>query len=109
MQQVEGEEDELVMARRCHRPVQRAEVGSSGLVWQHKLAIEDGRAARIVKRANDGRKAAKARGARFGRNPKLDAHQQKEALRRLQAGESARALGRSYKVHHATISRLRAV
>ncbi len=39
--------------------------------------------------------------------PKLDAHQQKEALKRLLAGESARALGRSYKVHHVTISRLR--
>jgi DNA invertase Pin-like site-specific DNA recombinase len=62
---------------------------------------------RIVKRANDGRRAAKASGARFGRKPKLDDHQQAEALKRLLAGESARALGRSYKVHHVTISRLR--
>lgn len=72
-------------------------------------ALAEDERGRIVNRANDGRKAARARGARLGRNPKLDAHQQKEALRRLQAGESARALGRSYKVHHATISRLRAV
>jgi hypothetical protein len=49
------------------------------------------------------------RGVRFGRSPKLDAHQQKEALQRLKAAESARTLGRSYKVHHATISRLRTV
>jgi DNA invertase Pin-like site-specific DNA recombinase len=72
-------------------------------------ALAEDERGRIVKRANDGRKAARARGARFGRNPKLDTHQQKEALQRLLAGESARALGRSYKVHHATISRLRGV
>jgi DNA invertase Pin-like site-specific DNA recombinase len=70
-------------------------------------ALAEDERARIVKRANDGRTAARARGARFGRKPKLDTHQQKEARRRLLAGESARALGKSYKVHHATISRLR--
>ena len=36
-----------------------------------------------MKRANDGRKAARARGARFGRKPKLNEHQRKEAIRRL--------------------------
>jgi DNA invertase Pin-like site-specific DNA recombinase len=72
-------------------------------------ALAEDERGRIVKRANDGRKAARARGARFGRHPKLTSHQQKEALRRLLAGESARALGRSYKVHHATITRLRGV
>jgi len=70
-------------------------------------ALAEDERQRIVKRANDGRRAAKARGARFGLKPKLDSHQQAEALKRLLAGESARALGRSYKVHHATISRLR--
>lgn len=70
-------------------------------------ALAEDERQRIIKRANDGRKAARARGARFGRKPKLDAHQQDEALKRLLKGESARALGRSYKVHHATISRLR--
>jgi len=63
---------------------------------------------RIVKRANDGRKAAKARGTRFGRRPKLNEHQRKEAIRRLGAGESARAVARTFAVHHATVSRLRA-
>jgi DNA invertase Pin-like site-specific DNA recombinase len=70
-------------------------------------ALAEDERQRIVKRANDGRRAARARGARFGRRPKLDEHQREEARRRLAAGESARALGRSYKVHHATISRLR--
>ena len=61
---------------------------------------------RIVQRANDGRMVAKARGAKFGRKPKLNAHQRQEALKRLEGGESARAIARSYRVHHATISRL---
>ena len=58
---------------------------------------------RIVKRANDGRRAAKARGATFGRPPKLTDHQQKEAVRRPAAGESARAVARTFNVHHATV------
>lgn len=41
----------------------------------------------ILKRANDGRTAAKAKGTRFGRKPKLTDHQQTEALKRLAAGE----------------------
>jgi DNA invertase Pin-like site-specific DNA recombinase len=71
-------------------------------------ALAEDERQRIVKRANDGRTAAKARGARFGRKPKLDAHQRKEALKRLGAGESARGIAKSYRVHHATVSRLRA-
>ena len=50
----------------------------------------------------------KPRGARFGRKPKLNPHQQAEARSRLLGGESARAIARSYAVHHATVSRLRA-
>src|SRR5262245_27448079 len=61
---------------------------------------------RIVKRANEGRAAARKRGARFGRKPKLNAHQQAEALKRLAAGESCRAVGRLFSVHHATVSKL---
>ena len=71
-------------------------------------ALAEDERQRIVKRANDGRTAAKARGAVFGRKPKLDAHQQKEALKRLLSGESARQIAKSYRVHHATVSRLRA-
>jgi DNA invertase Pin-like site-specific DNA recombinase len=62
---------------------------------------------RIVSRANEGRAAARRRGARMGRKPSLSPHQQEEALKRLAKGESARALGRSYGVSHSTISRLR--
>ena len=47
---------------------------------------------RIVKRANDGRRAAKARGAKFGRKLKLNEHQRKEATKRLRQGESCGAL-----------------
>jgi DNA invertase Pin-like site-specific DNA recombinase len=61
---------------------------------------------RILKRANDGRMAARKRGACFGRKPKLSAHQQAEAKQRLAQGETCRAIARSFKVHHATISRL---
>ena len=52
------------------------------------------------------RKAARARGARFGRKPKLSEHQQAEALKRLAAGGSCRQIGKSFNVHHATVSRL---
>ena len=61
---------------------------------------------RIVKRANAGRKAARERGARFGRKPALSAEQQADAKRRLAGGESARSLGRIYRVSHTTIARL---
>lgn len=61
---------------------------------------------RIVKRANDGRRAAKAKGVRFGRKPKLTAHQRAEARKRLDAGESFRSIARSMAVHHATIAKL---
>ena len=61
---------------------------------------------RILKRANEGRAAASKRGARFGRKPKLDAHQQREARKRLTGGESCREVARSYRVHHSTVARL---
>ena len=39
---------------------------------------------------------------------KLTAHQQAEALKRLDAGESCRSIAKSMAVHHATISKLAA-
>jgi DNA invertase Pin-like site-specific DNA recombinase len=70
-------------------------------------AVAEDERARITKRAHDGRRAARARGQRFGRRPKLDAHQAEEARRRLASGqESCRAIAKSYRVHHSTISRL---
>ena len=70
-------------------------------------ALAEDERQRIVKRANDGRTAAKGRGAKFGRKPKLNAHQQKEVRKRLGEGESARSVARTFRVHHATVSRLR--
>jgi DNA invertase Pin-like site-specific DNA recombinase len=61
---------------------------------------------RLLKRANDGRRAAKAKGVRFGRKPKLTDHQRTEARKRLDAGESFRSIARSMAVHHATIAKL---
>ena len=69
-------------------------------------AVAEDERARIVKRANDGRRAAKARGARFGRKPKLTDHQQVEARKRLVAGDSCRQIAKTFGVHHSTVSRL---
>jgi DNA invertase Pin-like site-specific DNA recombinase len=60
----------------------------------------------IRARTDDGRKRAMARGARFGRKPKLTSHQIQEALARRAAGEPLVEIGRSYNVSHSTISRL---
>ena len=49
---------------------------------------------------------ARAKGVKFGRKPKLTAHQQKEARKRIDAGETQRSIARSYNVSQATISRL---
>jgi len=57
---------------------------------------------------SSGRRAARARGTKFGQNPKLNEHQGTGAIRRLAAGESARAVVRMFAMHHATVSRLRA-
>jgi DNA invertase Pin-like site-specific DNA recombinase len=43
---------------------------------------------------------------RFGRKPKLTAHQQREARERVAAGETQRNIARGYNVSQATISRL---
>jgi DNA invertase Pin-like site-specific DNA recombinase len=61
---------------------------------------------RILVRANAGRQVARAKGVKFGRKPKLSRYQQDEARKRLEAGESCRAIGRTMGVHHATIARL---
>jgi len=44
--------------------------------------------------------------AKVVRKPKLSDHQQAEALERLAAGESCRAITRIFDVHHGTIARL---
>jgi DNA invertase Pin-like site-specific DNA recombinase len=69
-------------------------------------AIAQDERGRIAKRAGEGRDAASAAGRRWGRKPKLDEHQQAEARTRLAAGETSRAIARSYRVSHTTVSRL---
>lgn len=60
----------------------------------------------IRSRTGEGRARAKARGVKMGRKPKMTQHQQKEALRRRDAGEPMRDIARSYNVSPSTISRL---
>jgi DNA invertase Pin-like site-specific DNA recombinase len=60
----------------------------------------------ILSRCNEGRTRAMARGVRFGRKPKLTAHQVAEARTRREAGEALSDIGRSFNVSHSTISRL---
>jgi DNA invertase Pin-like site-specific DNA recombinase len=60
----------------------------------------------ILTRTGEGRARAMARGVRFGRKPKLTAHQIAEARKRREAGEALSDIGRSFNVSHSTISRL---
>jgi DNA invertase Pin-like site-specific DNA recombinase len=60
----------------------------------------------IVARTGEGRTRAMARGVRFGRPPSLSAHQRREAVERLAAGDAQADVARSYNVSQATISRL---
>ena len=62
----------------------------------------------IRARTGEGRDRAKARGVRFGRPPKMTAHQRREALRRMNAGESIVDLACTFGVDRATLYRLQA-
>jgi DNA invertase Pin-like site-specific DNA recombinase len=62
----------------------------------------------IRARTGEGRARTVARGVRLGRKPKLTPHQQKEALRRREQGDTLADIARSYNVSHSTISRLAA-
>jgi DNA invertase Pin-like site-specific DNA recombinase len=59
----------------------------------------------ILARTGEGRKRAMANGIRFGRKPKLTAHQRKEARVRADAGESEMTIARLFNVSQSTISR----
>ena len=61
---------------------------------------------RILRRASDGRTAARLRGVRFGPKPKLTAEQRDRALARLAAGETCRQIATDFREHHSTIARL---
>jgi DNA invertase Pin-like site-specific DNA recombinase len=62
----------------------------------------------IRTRTLEGRVRAKARGVKLGPKFKLSPAERREALARLTTGESSTALGRSYRVSHTTILRLKA-
>jgi DNA invertase Pin-like site-specific DNA recombinase len=61
---------------------------------------------RIVRRGKQGMAYALARGVKFGRRPKLDAHQQAEARKMIAAGQSHRQVGKTFGVSHKVIGRL---
>lgn len=61
---------------------------------------------RIMERTARGRADAKAQGVKFGRKPSLTPHQQREARKRINDGETQRSVARSLNVSQATISRL---
>jgi DNA invertase Pin-like site-specific DNA recombinase len=90
--------------------------------------MAEGERQRIVKRANDGRVAARKRGIHMGRKPKLSELQRRVARESVAKGESACTAGEAqqrsvlhststwrehprhrqgFAVHHATIARLR--
>jgi DNA invertase Pin-like site-specific DNA recombinase len=60
----------------------------------------------IQGRVSEGRKRAVAAGVKFGPKFKLDAFQKREALARLDAGESPSLVARTYGVDRTTIGRL---
>ena len=63
---------------------------------------------RILKRANEGRDAARARGGRIGGpRRKLSIEQRNRALTRLANGESCRHVAVDFRVSYSTIARLR--
>lgn len=59
----------------------------------------------IRQRTDDGRKAAKKRGVKFGRPLKLRPDQKEIALRLLDEGKSVSEVARTFNVHPATIYR----
>ena len=69
-------------------------------------ALAEDERGRIVNRVADGRRVARVKVVKFGPKPKLTTHQVSQALDRLAAGESCRAIGRDMGVSHSTISRL---
>jgi DNA invertase Pin-like site-specific DNA recombinase len=62
----------------------------------------------IRSRTGEGRKRAQDRGVRFGRPRKMSPHQRREAIARLQAGETQADVARTYNVTAATICRMAA-
>lgn len=79
-------------------------IGRGFIAFLSALAEDEGQ--RIVKRASDGRVAARKRGVQFGRKPKLTDYQQAEVRQRLARGDTCRQIAKSFGIHHSTVSRL---
>jgi DNA invertase Pin-like site-specific DNA recombinase len=60
----------------------------------------------IRARTGEGKERAKVRGVRFGRPKKLSAHQRREAIERISAGEAVAEGARTFGVDRATVYRL---
>lgn len=80
-------------------------IGQGFLAFLSALA-EDERE-RIVKRGGDGRAAARERGVRMGRKPKLTAHQRRRVDEMIAEGRSLREIAKDFGVHHSSISRMK--
>jgi DNA invertase Pin-like site-specific DNA recombinase len=65
-------------------------------------ALAENERQRIVKRANDGRAAARKRGVHMGRKPKM---QRRVARERIAKGESARSIAQEWGIAHTTVAR----
>jgi DNA invertase Pin-like site-specific DNA recombinase len=63
----------------------------------------------IKARTGEGSERAKAKGVQFGRPPKMSAHQRREALQRMDAGESMVDLARTFGVDRAALYRMKAL
>jgi hypothetical protein len=98
-----GEGCGVPIARRCH---DRQRIPHGKLIVAVLGALAEFERSMILARTADGRAMAQARGVRFGRKPKLTAHQIQEALARKAAGVALAGIGGSYNVSHSTISRL---
>ena len=68
-------------------------------------ALAEDERQRIVKRANEGRTAARKRGVHMGRKPKLTELQRRVARERIAKGESARSIAQEWGVAHTTVAR----
>lgn len=63
----------------------------------------------VRERTRAGLQAARAQGRHGGRKPKFSADQKAEILTMLAAGRSAADVARLFRVHRATVSRIRAL
>ena len=80
-------------------------IGQGILAFLSALAQDERE--RIVRRANEGRRTARAQGRKFGRRPKLNATQKARALELLAQGHKTREIAKEMNVAHTTIGRLR--